>query len=89
MSQHYAIRVESKILGIHWLPKVDVTKIPFALEISRGSVTKRIVLSTLASSYDPLGVIGHVIMRARLIFQKLCLKGKDWHDPLEEEDLKV
>ena len=28
-------------------------------------------------------------MKARLIFQKLCLKGKDWDDPLEEEDLKV
>ena len=89
MSQHDATGVESKILGIHWLPKADVMKMGFALEMSKDPVTKRIVLSTLASIYDPLGVIGPVIMKARLIFQKLYLKGKDWDDPLEEEDLKV
>ena len=49
MSQHDAIGVESKILGIHWLPKADVMKMPFALEMSKDHVTKLIVLSTLAS----------------------------------------
>ena len=74
MSQHDAIGVESKILGIHWLPKADVMKIPFALEMSKDSVIKRIVLSTLASIYDPLGVIGPVIIRARLTLSLEDLK---------------
>ena len=70
MSQHDAIGMESKILGIHWLPKAGVMKMPVALEMSKDPVTKWIVLSTLASIYDPLGVTGPVIMKARLIFQK-------------------
>ena len=88
MSQHYAIGMESKILDIHWVQEDDIMKMLFTLEMSKDPVTSWIALSTLASIYDPLGVIEPLFMKARLISQKLSLKGKNCNDSLEK-DLEV
>ncbi|GFY08360.1 uncharacterized protein TNCV_1357661 [Trichonephila clavipes] len=46
-------------------------------------VTKKSVISTIARIFDPLGLIGPVITRAKILLQSLWqLKQLDWNDPL-------
>ena len=45
------------------------------------------VLSRIATLFDPLGFIAPYIIREKMIMQELWLQGLDWNDPLEE-DLK-
>ena len=45
-------------------------------------VTKRNVLSTICSIYDPFGIIQPLIISLKILFQKIC-KGKvEWDSPL-------
>ncbi|GFU04008.1 integrase catalytic domain-containing protein [Trichonephila clavipes] len=54
--------------------KVDV--------IPRDSYTKRSVLSTIARLFDPLGLVGPVVSKAKMFMQKLWRLSIDWKDPL-------
>ena len=46
--------------------------------------TKRAILKTTASTYDPLGLISPIVMFPRTIIQELWSKKLDWDDPLED-----
>ena len=48
--------------------------------------TKRGVLSLMSSVYDPLGLVGPCILRAKMIFQDECRRGKGWDEPLSEDN---
>ncbi|XP_055604180.1 uncharacterized protein LOC129752424 [Uranotaenia lowii] len=79
-----------KILGLTWLPKSDVFKYNFNIpEIPKSSVlTKRKVLSVLATLFDPLGLLGAAITTAKIFMQQLwTLRNSDdqrldWDQPL-------
>jgi len=47
--------------------------------------TKRGILSTLASVFDPHGLISPVVVSAKILFQELCQGKLDWGDPLPED----
>ncbi|GFW75831.1 uncharacterized protein TNCV_4430141 [Trichonephila clavipes] len=68
-----------KTLGISWKPTGDY----FMFKISIPSIksyTKRDVLSVIARLYDPLGLIGLVISKAKLFLQKLWLRKLNWEE---------
>ncbi|GFX23515.1 integrase_H2C2 domain-containing protein [Trichonephila clavipes] len=76
---------ETKTLGPLWKPHPD----SFALKISPTTskcdnliVTKKSVISTIARIFDPLGLIGPVITRAKILLQSLWQLKLDWNDPL-------
>ncbi|XP_055589599.1 uncharacterized protein LOC129741832 [Uranotaenia lowii] len=79
-----------KILGLTWLPKSDVFKYNFNIpEIPKSSVlTKRKVLSVIATLFDPLGLLGAAITTAKIFMQQLwTLRNSDdqrldWDQPL-------
>ncbi|GFV49614.1 integrase catalytic domain-containing protein [Trichonephila clavipes] len=50
--------------------------------IPRDSYTKRSVLSTIARLFDPLGLVGPVVSKAKMFMQKLWRLSIDWKDPL-------
>ena len=56
---------------------------------SQGPTTKRQLLNSLSTIYDPLGAAGPLVMKARVLFQKLCLQSKEWDDILSEEEEKI
>ena len=50
--------------------------------------TRRGILSTVSSVYEPLGFIAPFVLPAKILLQDLCRKGLGWDDKIPEEDLK-
>ncbi|GFY31697.1 integrase catalytic domain-containing protein [Trichonephila clavipes] len=76
---------ETKALGIIWNPKLDFL---FRIEQQRPtSFTKRMLLSTIARIFDPLGLLGPIITWAKIFMQRLWLLELGWNDelPFKEE----
>ncbi|GFU83673.1 integrase catalytic domain-containing protein [Trichonephila clavipes] len=77
---------ETKALGTIWNPKLDCFL--FRIEQQRPtSFTKRMVLSTIARIFDPLGLLGPIITWAKIFMQRLWLLKLGWSDelPFKEE----
>lgn len=73
-----------KSLGLHWEPASDHLKYQIQLptDLSEPLLTKRIALSQIARLFDPLGLLGPVVITAKIFMQTLwTLKdnaGKIW-----------
>jgi len=73
----------TKILGLLWCPERDVFK--YKIEITTLNdlpVTKRNILSQIASLFDPLGLVGPIVIRAKILMQKLWQLQCDWDKPV-------
>ncbi|GFU88884.1 uncharacterized protein TNCV_4445591 [Trichonephila clavipes] len=78
---------ETKALGIIWNPKLDCFL--FRIEQQRPtSFTKRMVLSTIARIFDPLGLLGPIITWAKIFMQRLWLLELGWSDELPFKEQK-
>ena len=62
---------ERSILGTIWNLGEDLLKINLAVPESQGPTTKRQLLSSLSAIYDPLGVAGTLVMKARVSEQRM------------------
>lgn len=74
----------AKTLGIFWNSFEDTfqyTTNPNKYEI----VTKRIILSIVSQIFDPLGLIGPVIITAKIFLQRLWLLRLGWDEPIPED----
>ena len=76
---------EAKILGVRWNPQTDclifsVSDIVRAAQILEP--TKRNVVSVIGRFYDPIGFLAPVVIRFKLLFQRLCANKTDWDQPL-------
>ena len=70
-----------------WNTNVDKLSISTKkLEIQQPATTKREVLTTLASLYDPLGMLTPFTINIRIFIQNLWGKGLDWDDKLDDKD---
>ena len=67
-----------KTLGLSWNPIRDVFKLSVNICNPINKLTKRSMLSAIASLFDPLGLIGPVVTRAKLIMQMLWQLKLDW-----------
>ena len=72
-----------KTLGLQWLPSND--EYQFSIEIDFGAKTKREILSAISRLFDPLGVVGPIIVRAKLIMQATWSHKVEWDAPLPPE----
>ncbi|XP_058836070.1 uncharacterized protein LOC131692798 [Topomyia yanbarensis] len=73
-----------KTLGLHWQPSDDVFRYSVPKWSQEGPISRRIVLSDTARLYDPLGLIGPVVVIAKLFVQTLWRTSNNWDDPLDE-----
>lgn len=67
-------------LGTYWCIQSDT--IGFRIELKDKPLTRRGILSTVSSVYDPLGIIAPVILVGKQLLQELCREGIDWDDPV-------
>ncbi len=72
-----------RALGIHW--HIDSDNIRFSVDLKDQPATRRGILSTVASLYDPLGFIAPFLLRGKLVLQEMCRNGTGWDDPLPKE----
>lgn len=77
----------SKILGIHWLGKQDLLKYKINFCPISNDVTKRKLLSVIAQIYDPLGLLGPVVIISKIIIQNLWTIKLEWDQPIPQNIL--
>ena len=69
-----------RTLGMQWSTKDDT--IHFSLSFAQKPATRRGVLSTIASLYDPLGLAAPFIRIGKQIPQATCHKGSKWDEKM-------
>ncbi|XP_041461230.1 uncharacterized protein LOC121412484 [Lytechinus variegatus] len=69
-----------RVLGVVWCIKNDIFK--FKIELKERPYTRRGVLSTVSSFYDPCGFLSPVMLRGKQILQELCRSKLDWDSPM-------
>ncbi|XP_062707822.1 uncharacterized protein LOC134288108 [Aedes albopictus] len=74
-----------KTLGLKWTPATDNLGFHVPKWNEESVITKRIALSDSARLYDPLGLVGPVIVLAKSFMQELWENKKAWDEPLEED----
>ena len=71
-----------RALGVQWCVESDTFQ--FRIVLQDKPLTRRGILSTISSVYDPLGFLAPVILTGRQILQSLCRDKPDWDDPVPE-----
>ena len=71
-----------RALGVQWCVESDTFQ--FRIVLQDKPLTRRGILSTVSSVYDPLGFLAPVILTGRQILQSLCRDKSDWDDPVPE-----
>ncbi|XP_062421503.1 uncharacterized protein LOC134132867 [Pungitius pungitius] len=72
-----------RALGVQWCLSSD--DFQFRVAVKEHPLTRRGVLSTVASIYDPLGFVAPFILLGKQILQQLCRDKVGWDEPLPEE----
>ncbi|XP_052814266.1 uncharacterized protein LOC128241385 [Mya arenaria] len=70
-------------LGIVW--NISLDKFVFKADLLVQPVTKRGILSTINSIFDPLGFLAPVVLDGRLILRELMSSKVDWDDCVPED----
>ena len=65
-----------RALGIQWCVKSDTFR--YKVVLKERPPTRRGILSTVSSIYDPLGFLSPFILLGKQILQSLCQDGYDW-----------
>ena len=73
-----------RALSVHWCIESDAFK--FRIELKDKPCTRRGILATISTIFDPLGLIAPVVLVGKQILQEIC-HGKDWDEPIDGEVL--
>jgi hypothetical protein len=74
-----------KTLGIFWNPQQDCFIYRFTRHQDSLKITKRSILSRIASLYDPLGLLSPVIVKAKILLQTLWKLQLAWDETVPME----
>ena len=80
-----ANRKRMKVLGLTWSFEDDNLSVVYHTD-NNPIVSKRTVLKQIASIYDPLGLLGPVILRGKLFLQTLWSKKLPYDKHISVED---
>ena len=70
-----------RALGVIWCIESDVFN--FRIELKDKPCTRRGILSTISSIYDPLGFIAPVVLVGKKILQDIC-HANSWDEPVDD-----
>lgn len=71
-----------RALGVEWCITSDTFK--FRVLVKHNPLTRRGVLSTVASMYDPLGFMAPFVLLGKRILQQMCREKIGWDEELPE-----
>lgn len=72
-----------RALGVKWCIRSD--SFQFRVLVKEQPLTRRGVLSTVASIYDPLGFTAPFILVGKQILQQMCQDKAGWDEPFKED----
>lgn len=70
-------------VGLLWNMRTDTFM--FQIEDNQKPFTRRGVLSTVNSLYDPLGFLAPITVHGRLVLRELTAQAEDWDSPLPKD----
>ncbi|XP_052752614.1 uncharacterized protein LOC128201063 [Galleria mellonella] len=78
-----------KVLGVSWDPSTDLIGFRTGLEnFTLGTnLNKRKVLSHLMKVYDPLGLLGPIVGKGRILLQDVWRSNIDWDTPFSPSEV--
>ncbi|XP_066929877.1 uncharacterized protein [Clytia hemisphaerica] len=82
----------TKVLGIPWDKTNDSLVISLSeilRKVNFENPTKRNVIQFASSIFDPLGLINPLVVKFKLLFQKLCTQNLQWDEPIPDDSLKI
>ena len=71
-----------RALGVSWCVESD--RLRFRVIVQQKAMTRRGILSTVCSIFDPLGLLAPVVLKGKMILQALCKDQLGWDDPLPD-----
>ncbi|XP_028412945.1 uncharacterized protein LOC114535824 [Dendronephthya gigantea] len=71
-----------RVLGIQWCIEVD--SFEFRILLQDRPLTRRGILATVSSIYDPMGFVAPIILTGKRILQNLCRDKLDWDDKIPD-----
>ena len=74
-----------KVLGHGWDTEKDLFVFEFEPQPPNSPLSKRSILSAVAKLYDPLGLLGPIIVLFKILFQAVCKSQAAWDDSLDSE----
>ena len=72
-------------LGTYWCIESDTFR--FRIELKDKPTTRRGILSTISSAYDPLGAVSPIILVGKQLLQALCRQNVNWDDSVPDKIL--
>ncbi|KAI7805752.1 hypothetical protein IRJ41_018562 [Triplophysa rosa] len=72
-----------RALGVKWCVASDYFQ--FRVVVNERPLSRRGVLSTVASIFDPLGFVEPFVLLGKQILQQMCREKIDWDEPLSNE----
>ena len=82
-----------RTLGLLWEPNRDrlgfntaIAKLPDAIREKARPPTKREALSAVMSVFDPLGLVSHFTIAAKILLQNLWRKKIEWDEEIPDEE---
>ena len=67
-----------------WNGVSSLILLKFKIVIKDRPLTRRGILSTVSSIYDPLGILSPVVLSAKKILRNLCRRALGWDDVIPE-----
>ena len=77
---------DDRVLGIQW--KVNLDQFTFNAKLPDKPFTRRGILSTVASLFDPLGFVAPVLLETKQILHTLNKRNLGWDEPIAEAELE-
>ncbi|XP_043476349.1 uncharacterized protein LOC122507611 [Leptopilina heterotoma] len=71
-----------KTLGVYWDSKTDSITYTVNIPKVNEKITKRSILSQVAKLFDPLGLLGPIIVKAKILIQLLWKAKLEWDEPV-------
>ena len=72
-----------RALGVQWCVESDTLR--FRINLSNRPPTRRSILSTVSSVFDPLGLFSPLVLVGKGILQDLCRNSNNWDDEIPNE----
>ncbi|XP_031330987.1 uncharacterized protein LOC116161684 [Photinus pyralis] len=80
VDKYYISEKDAKTLGLMWDTDVDTIGFSLSYSAKEGKITKRSILSIVAKIFDPLGLLGPLTIRIKIILQRLWKNKLSWDE---------